>query len=35
LCGAHTSILQVMQAWDGWLGLIARFALLRWLIGVA
>lgn len=30
-----TQHLQVMQAWDGWLGLIARLPLLRWLIGVA
>ncbi len=30
-----TQHLQVMQAWDGWLGLVARLPLLRWLVGVA
>ena len=30
-----TQHLQVMQAWDGWLGLVARLPLLRWLLGVA
>ncbi|MCP9850896.1 glycosyl transferase [Cyanobium sp. Morenito 9A2] len=30
-----TQHLQVMQAWDGWLGLLARLPLLRWLLGVA
>ena len=30
-----TQHLHVMQAWDGWLGLVARLPLLRWLIGVA
>lgn len=30
-----TQHLQVMQAWDGWLGLVARLPLLRRLLGVA
>ena len=30
-----TQHLQVMQAWDGWLGLLARLPLLRRLLGVA
>ncbi|MCP9801385.1 glycosyl transferase [Synechococcus sp. RedBA-s] len=30
-----TQHLQVMQAWDGWLGLLARLPLLRWLLGLA
>jgi hypothetical protein len=30
-----TQHLHVMQAWDGWVGLVARLPLLRWLIGVA
>jgi lipid A disaccharide synthetase len=30
-----TQHLHVMQAWDGWLGLVARLPLLRWLLGVA
>ncbi|MFY8148514.1 MAG: glycosyl transferase [Prochlorococcaceae cyanobacterium] len=30
-----TQHLQVMQAWDGGLGLLARLPLLRWLLGVA
>ncbi|MCP9812115.1 glycosyl transferase [Synechococcus lacustris] len=30
-----TQHLHVMQAWDGWLGLLARLPLLRWLLGVA
>ena len=30
-----TQHLQVMQAWDGWLGLVARLPLLRWLLGLA
>ncbi len=30
-----TQHLQVMQAWDGWLGLLARLPLLRRLVGVA
>ena len=30
-----TQHLQVMQAWDGWMGLVARLPLLRRLVGVA
>tara|TARA_B100001741_G_scaffold311091_1_gene311562 strand:- start:964 stop:1578 length:615 start_codon:yes stop_codon:yes gene_type:complete len=30
-----TQHLHVMQAWDGWFGLVARLPLLRWLVGVA
>ena len=30
-----TQHLHVMQAWDGWVGVVARLPLLRWLIGVA
>lgn len=30
-----TQHLQVMQAWDGWLGIVARLPLMRWLVGVA
>ena len=30
-----TQHLHVMQAWDGWLGLLARLPLLRWLLGIA
>jgi lipid A disaccharide synthetase len=30
-----TQHLHVMQAWDGWLGLLARLPLLSWLLGVA
>ncbi|MFM7732236.1 MAG: glycosyl transferase, partial [Cyanobium sp.] len=30
-----TQHLQVMQAWDGWLGLVARLPLMRHLVGVA
>jgi hypothetical protein len=30
-----TQHLQLMQAWDGWLGLLARLPLLRRLLGVA
>jgi methionine-R-sulfoxide reductase len=30
-----TQHLQVMQAWDGWMGLVARLPLLRWLLGMA
>ncbi|MFM7361220.1 MAG: glycosyl transferase [Cyanobium sp.] len=30
-----TQHLQVMQAWDGWLGLVARLPLMRRLVGVA
>jgi lipid A disaccharide synthetase len=30
-----TQHLHVMQAWDGWMGLLARLPLLSWLLGVA
>ncbi len=30
-----TQHLQVMQAWDGWLGIVARLPLMRWLVGIA
>ena len=30
-----TQHLHVMQAWDGWVGVVARLPLLRWLIGIA